>query len=246
MTVESPRSLVGFGLVLALGLIVTGSIVTRGFYKTKLLDNTVVVTGSAQEEIESDIARWTAVFNRSVGTEGLKDGSVLIKRDLDKVLEYLNKNGIKKDAVVINPVSVSANYESGAYGSTGRAIGYTLSQQIVVETSDVHKLTTLAQDSTALLSEGIVFTSFPLEYYYSKLDDLKIRMLGEATENARERAESIARQADADLGDLKAASMGVFQITSINSNEISDYGMFDTSAIKKRITAVVRTTFMVE
>lgn len=32
--------------------------------------------------------------------------------------------------------------------------------------------------------------------------------------------------------------MGVFQITAVNSNEISDYGINDTSSIEKEITAV--------
>jgi len=40
--------------------------------------------------------------------------------------------------------------------------------------------------------------------------------------------------------------MGVFQVTSVNSTEISDYGYFDTSAIQKKVTAVVRASFSIK
>jgi hypothetical protein len=164
------------------------------------------------------------------------------------VIDYLTKNGVKKEQITINPVTVYPNYEptSNGYGSSGRVSGYNVSQQITVESNDVTNLTSIAQGSTSLLSQGIVFSSQPVEYYYSKLDDLKIEMLGAATDNAKQRAETIAEKSGADLGGLKAASMGVFQITTVNSTEVSDYGFFDTSAVKKRITAVVRTTFSVK
>lgn len=240
------KGLMGFGVVLALGLVITGFVVSNAYYRVKSADNTISVTGSAQKDIVSDSARWSANFNRTVGPDQLKDGSVLIKKDLDAVVDYLTKNGLKKDQITINPVTVYPTYETSNYGSTGKVNGYNVSQQIVVESSNVENLTKIAQDSTSLLSQGIVFTSSPVEYYYSKLDDLKIEMLGAATQNSKQRAEAIAEQSDADLGGLKAASMGVFQITPVNSTEVSDYGVFDTSAIKKRITAVVRTTFSVK
>ncbi len=242
------KGLVAFGVVLAIGMIVTGSVVSKTYYKVKSSDNTINVTGSAQKIIESDNARWNANFNRTVGADQLKDGSVQIKKDLDAVIDYLTKNGIKKEQITINPVTVYPNYEpsSNGYGSSGRVSGYNVSQQITVESNDVTNLTSIAQGSTSLLSQGIVFSSQPVEYYYSKLDDLKIEMLGAATDNAKQRAETIAEKSGADLGGLKAASMGVFQITTVNSTEVSDYGFFDTSAIKKRITAVVRTTFSVK
>jgi len=37
--------------------------------------------------------------------------------------------------------------------------------------------------------------------------------------------------------------MGVFQITPINSNDVSDYGINDTSSIDKEIMAVVNCVF---
>jgi hypothetical protein len=128
----------------------------------------------------------------------------------------------------------------------GNASGYIIAQQIVVNSSEVDKVTKLAQDSTTLLNQGIIFTSQPVEYYYSKLNDLKIDLLAKATENARARAEKIAESSGGKIGKIKSADMGVFQITAVNSTDISDYGSYDTSARQKSVMAVVRTSFLLE
>ena len=45
------------------------------------------------------------------------------------------------------------------------------------------------------------------------------------------------------LGKLRRVSVGVFQITSPNSTEVEDYGVYDTSTLDKDVTAVVNVTF---
>jgi hypothetical protein len=40
--------------------------------------------------------------------------------------------------------------------------------------------------------------------------------------------------------------MGVMQITPVNSTEVSDYGINDTSSIEKAITAIVTASFEVQ
>ena len=38
-------------------------------------------------------------------------------------------------------------------------------------------------------------------------------------------------------------NVGVFQVTSPNSTDVSDYGVYDTSTREKDVTAVVNATF---
>ena len=73
-------------------------------------------------------------------------------------------------------------------------------------------------------------------------------MLAESTENARNRAETIAKSAGAKLGSLKNANMGVFQITAPNSadEEYSWGGTFNTSSKKKRASINMRLTYNVK
>jgi hypothetical protein len=71
-------------------------------------------------------------------------------------------------------------------------------------------------------------------------------MLNEATKNAFERAEAIAKSTGNHAGAVITASQGVFQITGKDSVDAQDYGIYDTSTIEKKITAVVRVSFKVK
>jgi hypothetical protein len=84
------------------------------------------------------------------------------------------------------------------------------------------------------------------QYFYTKLNDLKVELLNEATKNAFERAEAIASSTNNSAGAVITASQGVFQITSRDSVDSSDYGYYDTSAIDKKVNAVVRASFKVK
>ena len=70
-------------------------------------------------------------------------------------------------------------------------------------------------------------------------------MLAKATKDARIRAEAIVNETGAELGKVKKVNTGVFQITVPNSTRVSSWGSYDTSTIKKDITAVMGVTFEV-
>ena len=122
-----------------------------------------------------------------------------------------------------------------------------LTQSIRIESSDVEKVEKIAREVTELLDQGIQIDGNNVSYYYTKLADLKIEMLANATKDARNRAETIAKNAGANLGGLKTANMGVFQITAPNSAD-EDYswgGTFNTSSKKKRASINMRLTYYV-
>ena len=83
-------------------------------------------------------------------------------------------------------------------------------------------------------------------WFYTKLNDLKIELLGEAAKGARVRAEKIAEHGDADVGALVGADQGVFQITSPTSTEVSGYGELDTLSIHKSVKAVGSARYAVD
>lgn len=71
-------------------------------------------------------------------------------------------------------------------------------------------------------------------------------MIAEATEDAKDRAEAIAKTTGNRIGTVRSAKTGVFQITSRHSTAVSDYGIYDTSSLEKDITAVVSVQFSLE
>ena len=69
-------------------------------------------------------------------------------------------------------------------------------------------------------------------------------MVAAATEDARIRAEQIAENANAEIGDLRYAKMGIFQIIAQNSNEdLSWGGTFNTTSKMKTATITMKLQF---
>ena len=106
---------------------------------------------------------------------------------------------------------------------------------------------TISREVTELIDKGVEFYSYQPEYYYSKLSDLKIEMIASATADARTRAEQIAKNAKAEVGDLVSADLGVFQITGQNSNEEFTWGgVYNTQEKNKTARVTMRLKFGIE
>jgi hypothetical protein len=78
------------------------------------------------------------------------------------------------------------------------------------------------------------------------LPDLKIELLKRATKDAKQRASAMLKSTNNGVGKIQSVRMGVFQITPVDSTEVSDMGINDTSSIEKKITAVSNVTFQIK
>jgi len=111
----------------------------------------------------------------------------------------------------------------------------------------VAKVEKISREITELLNKGVQLYSEQPRYYYKELEDLKIEMVSRATENALVRAEKIAENSGAKLGELISADMGIFQITGQNSNE--DYswgGVYNTSSKEKTASITMKLSYKVK
>ncbi len=227
--------------------------VSETFYKVKALSNSISVTGSAEKIVKSDTVKWNSSFSRTVPVEGLKDGSNQMKADLDVILRVFKQRGIDEGQISVQTLTITPicelqtnyDYSSGSKSCSGnRLSGFNFSQSIIVQSNDVEKVSDLSQEAAGyFIDQGVLFASQGIEFYYSKLGELKMDLIADATANAKGRAEQIATTTGAQIGFLQSAGIGVFQVTAINSTEISDYGYYDTSSIDKKVTAVVRASF---
>jgi hypothetical protein len=99
---------------------------------------------------------------------------------------------------------------------------------------------------TELINQGIAINSQAPKFLYTKLSDLKIEMIGLASQDAKTRAEQIAKATGNSIGDVRSSRTGVMQVNAKNSTEVSDYGINDTSSLEKTITAVVNVSFSID
>jgi hypothetical protein len=206
--------------------------------------NTITVTGSAKQNVEADLAKWTANFTRQAKADNLKEILELSKSDLPKIKEFVTAYQIDEKSITFIPLQTDVVYEYRSdIGYTQNVSGYNIRQKVIVESNDIAKIEKLAQEASKLIDLGIVPEYQATEYYYTKLDDLRPTLFAQATKDAQTRAIAIASGTGAQVGNLRTAKTGVIQVLAPNSVDISDYGTYDTSTKQKVITATVSVSF---
>lgn len=235
-------------LIAGISAIICVTIFSGSFVKYKKYSsgNGITVTGSASCDFESDLIVWRGSFS----TYGItpKDAYQSIKNDADVIKKYLLDNGISESELAFSSVSISQRWTT-EYNEEGERIrdyldGYDLYQSITVTSTDIDKVDAVSRDITKLIESNIEFTSESPEYYYTKLDELKLDLIEQATENAKTRAEIIASGTNSDTARLLSANLGVFQITAQNSDSEYSYGgAFDTSSRYKTATITVKLNY---
>ena len=234
------------GVCIAVATIVSSIILSGGFLKVmKFTREQISVTGSATKEIKSDFIVWKGTFSRR--DIALKTAYEALRSDLEKVKKYLASKGVDQNEIIISPVTTTTLYQKNEKGyDTNDIQGYRVSQEVEIRSKDVDKIAQVSRESTELIDQAIEFESPAPEYFYTKLDELKIEMLAKATENAKQRAESMVKATGNKIGFMRNARMGVFQITPVTSTEVSNWGMNDTSSLDKKVMAVVTVSFAIE
>lgn len=232
------------GVALALGLVLS-SIIFGWFYSnTKKGDEAITVTGSAKKRIRSDLVVWSAGV--SAQSSQLTDAYRQLSEIMPKIKQYLANKGISDDQMTVSSITTTTLKKQDSNGNeTSEITGYSLSQQVDVRSTDVDKIAQIAREATELINQGILIESAAPQYYYTKIGDLKIEMLGEAAKDAKERAEKIAASTGNSIGAVRTARMGVLQITPADSTDVSDSGIYSTTTIDKDMTAVVNIGFAV-
>ena len=232
-------------LILAASLVISSYIVTAGIKEIKGPGNSLSVKGSAKKQITSDLVVWSGSFSSQspILSDAFKD----LKVSESKVRGYLTSQGISEKDIVFSSINTSTNFVILPNGMYSNQIdSYRLFQNVEIRSNDIEKITNISRSATDLINEGIQFQSNAPQYFYTKLADLKIDMIGLATEDAKARAEKMLSATGNRVGKLNSANVGVFQITPLYSGEISDYGINDTSSIEKEITSVVTCEFEVK
>ena len=230
--------LIWLAVILALGLVIAVKTGTGNMSKDK-----ITVTGSAYKIVKSDSARLEFEINARKPNKQLAFNTV--KSQLPVVMKYLEDKGIKDI-----DVKASNGYNTYKYTPNGNMTNeiayYNLSQQVVIKSDDVQKIKDISTDIQNLLDKGIDINVMSAQYFYSGLSDLKVKLLEEATTDAKDRATAMLKATHNKPGKIQSVNMGVFQITPVDSTNVSDMGINDTSTIDKKVTAVANVVFRIK
>ena len=230
--------IVTLGILIGLALIVSTKMVSSTISR-----NEISVTGSAYEIVKSD--KGTLDFEIEVKKPTRQESYKTAQEQLKAVQQYLKTKKIEK--VEVRTPNVYPVYKNDARGySTNEVDHYNYLQTVSIAADDVELIKDISTDITSLINDGIVINVNTPSYDYSKLPELKVTLLEKASKDARDRAVSMLKPSHNSVGKISAVRMGVYQITPVDSNNVSDMGINDSSTIDKKVTAVANVTFKIK
>jgi hypothetical protein len=237
------------GACLALGFVYGMGKVSNAVAQFKQ-SNAIRVKGYAERRLQSDSAAWSCSV--TVRDHELQSGYARIKKDVEACRKQVLSLGVTESELSLSPIETEIKYKGKAKDGapdatpTNEIDYYILTQRIHVASQDVGKTDRVSKEVTDLIAAGIEVRSDPVAFTCSQIEKVKLEMLAEAAQNARERAAALAERSNGTVGPLISADQGVFQIVPLQSTEVSGEGIYDTSTIQKTIKSVVTMEFAVQ
>lgn len=220
-------------LIIGACIVATGTILGKSFQKRNASLDSISVVGLGAKSFTSD----EILFSGSYASKAMeaKEAYAIINSDKDKVKSFFLSKGFKENEISFSGISFEKSYRTIVTQTNGETTkseqvfdGYIARQNISLSSKKnaelMKKIEMVADKTSELVNSGIEFNPNAIQYTYSDLPSLKHDLIEKASQDAKERAQKIVKTADGDLGKLKTASMGVFQITGEGSNEEDSYG----------------------
>jgi hypothetical protein len=230
------------GFSIAISVVLSAYLLADAYRNRNESSDVISVTGLGSKDFTSDLIVWSGSFHK-MNTD-LRIAYSELDNAREVIKSYLTEKGIQQEGIIFSAIDIVQQFDS-RYDENGNQLssvfkGYRLQQNVQIESEQVEKVEEVSRNITELINSGIEFYSNKPSYYYTKLAELKIEMIAEATKDASIRAQKIAENAGGSLGELKSADMGVIQIVGQNSSD--DYswgGSFNTTSKNKTASITV-------
>eukprot|EP00003_Mantamonas_plastica_P029680 TRINITY_DN7079_c0_g1_i1.p1 TRINITY_DN7079_c0_g1~~TRINITY_DN7079_c0_g1_i1.p1 ORF type:complete len:245 (-),score=46.99 TRINITY_DN7079_c0_g1_i1:590-1324(-) len=242
MTQSSGFAKIVAALLVGGGLAASGWLVGNGLENMRSLDRFVTVKGLSERDVKADKAVWPITF---VATDdSLQTAQAKIDADTKTLLDFLATHGIAREQTELQNLQVTdqlaQSYRSGPIESR-----YIVNQTIQVRSDDVDAVVGASQDIGKLLQGGIVlggqgYNPGP-SYLFTGLNDIKPGMIAAATENAREAALQFATDSGGQLGGIRRATQGLFQILAADGAP----NMNEAGQINKTVRVVTTMEYLI-
>jgi len=223
--------------ILSIGLAAAGYFIGQTMYNSKVGINTAEVKGLAERRVEADRAYWRIQYTVT-GQDGdsIEDLYQLSESHQGQIVELLLGSGFGDSEVSPGVVAYAReefrDEDQNLVDERIRLVG-----SIEVETDQVRQVSSARASLNKLISKGIDIQNNPPAYYFTKLNDIKPDMLKEATTNARLAANEFASNAGVEVGGIRSARQGGFNIRDVGES------YSDTNKIEKDVRVVTTITF---
>jgi hypothetical protein len=210
------RNLTAAGLLLALGVLGAGWLVGRGLERVRTADRYVSVKGFAEMEVEADLGLWP--FRISATSSDLGRAQADIDRSTRALYAFFARHGIDTTQVESRGLEVTDLLAERYRGEGAVTSRFIVQQTIMVRSSTPRVLAVASLRMGELVEAGVVvsggdgFGPVRPTYLFKGLNEVKPRMIAEATANARAAAEQFAADSRSRVGGIRRASQGTFVI----------------------------------
>jgi hypothetical protein len=225
-------------IILALGVVLAGLFVGGGFERGRSTDRYVTVKGVSEREVRADLAIWPI---RLVAADNdLAVAHTQLQHNINQVMQFLARNQIDTTQIALQDFSVT-DALANQYGSSTRVANrYVIQQTLVVRSTNPERVLATSQRVADLVGAGVVLSSGEQygnggpTFIFTGLNKLKPAMIGEATARAREAADQFARDSHSEVGGIRRANQGVFEILPRDQAQ----GISEASQIVKTVRVV--------
>jgi len=241
--------IIAVALIVSFGL--NALLIGRALQRFKMEDRSVSVKGLSEREVKADLVVWNV--QTRVVYDNLMEGSNKIEEAKNKIVDFLIQNQIQKEDIITEGISVidkrANQYDNNQQMNSPR---YLISQMIQIRSNNVDLVQKVSRMTGELLQAGVVISNNeygnPIQFYFTKLNDIKPEMISEATQKAREAALKFANENDANLGRLKKANQGLFTIVDRTASLSSGEGGYASSTVDmyKNVRVVISTEYSIK
>ena len=223
-----------FGGLIAIGLIAGGAFVGSGIENAMTGNRQVTVRGVAEKNVVADLAVLNLHFTTS--GDNLDTLKAKIDGDLVKVRAFLKAQGYPDAVITVGRLEVT-DLKAQAYQPQPNLPHYSAGQSVTVRTNDVARVAQSDRALDQLIRQDVLLDFTAPTYVFTKLNEVRPAMIGEATASARSGAEQFAKDSGAPLGPIRQATQGSFEILA---REDIDQ---ESTSLNKRVRVVTTVTY---
>jgi uncharacterized protein len=205
-------SLLFSALLLSIGVALAGFFIGDGISNRSGARRIISVKGLSEREVPASVATWTIGYN-ATGND-LDQINKKLGESTKAVIAFLKERGFDEKEVAVQPPSIiDTSMEQREKDVPPPPQRFSANQSVLLRTTKVDAIKPALASAANLMISGVFLSgkSQP-NYIFNQLNEIKPGMIQEATKNARIAADQFARDSQINLGKLRNASQGWFQV----------------------------------
>ena len=224
-------------LLLAISIAFSGFFIARAIVYNKDFDRYVAVKGLAEKLVKSDKAIWR--INYSYAANNLTEVYSGLAHAQKEIINFLLQQGFIEENISIQPGSVIDN-QSINYSANQNIKHFTATATIILATKKVDAVYQAIQKIGNLVNKNVVINDSYVRYIFTDLNMIKPEMLNASIHNAKEAANTFAKNSGSKLTGIRMANQGVFTINA------ADNAVNPDTAIMKSIRVVTSVEYFLQ